>query len=167
MRPNAQLPDPATRSAPGGLNALGEGWCPIVAGLDVVSTRAAFLVLREALYGATKFDEFVTRAGISAPIASARLREFVESGVMRQEPYRDEGQRTRQRYLLTPKGADLSTMLLSLAQWSMHWLGDESAMAAHHDCGAPVRARLVCDHGHDVTPDEVDLRVRTHGPAGI
>jgi DNA-binding HxlR family transcriptional regulator len=145
-------------SSPGpGQSGLGEGWCPIVAGLDVVSTRAAVLVLREALCGATKFDEFVTRAGISPPIASARLRELVENGVLRQEPYRDEGQRTRQRYLLTPKGADLSLVLLSLAQWSFTWLGYESAMATHQECGGTVRPRLVCDHGHGVTLDEVDL----------
>lgn len=157
MPSTADLPDPAAaldQNDPAG------GWCPIVAGLDVVSTRAAFLVLREAFYGATKFDEFVARAGISPPIASARLRELVDRGVLRQEPYRDEGQRTRQRYLLTPKGEDLSTVLLALAQWSLTWLGDESAMATHRDCGAMVRTRLRCDEGHDVEPDEVDLRVR-------
>ena len=143
----------------------GQDWCPIVAGLDVVSTRATFLLLREAVYGATKFDEFVARAGISPPIASARLRELVEHGVLRQEPYRDEGQRTRQRYLLTPKGTDLSMVLLALGQWSFRWLGDQSAMATHHDCGAAVRARMVCDHGHEVSPADVDLRVRAHSPA--
>jgi DNA-binding HxlR family transcriptional regulator len=157
MRSKTDLPDAAAAIAQ---NDAGADWCPIVAGLDVVSTRAAFLVLREAFYGATKFDEFVERAGISPPIASARLRELVDRGVLRQEPYRDEGQRTRQRYLLTPKGADLFTVMLALAQWSLDWLGDESPVATHRDCGAAVRTRVRCDKGHDVEPDEVDLRVR-------
>lgn len=105
------------------------------------------------------------RRPASAPIASTRLRKLVENGVLRQEPYRNEGQRTRQRYLLTPKGTDLSTVLLALGQWSFHRLGDQSAMATPHDCGATVRARLVCDHGHEVSPEETDLRVRAHRPA--
>jgi DNA-binding HxlR family transcriptional regulator len=162
MRSEAREPDPAEAFAETRIegNHLSAGWCPIVAGLDVVSTRAAFLVLREAFYGATKFDEFVTRAGISPPIASARLRELVERGVLHQEPYREEGQRTRQRYLLTEKGADLFPVLISLAQWSLHWLGDESAVATHRGCGATVRVRVRCDKGHDVSPDQVDMPVR-------
>jgi DNA-binding HxlR family transcriptional regulator len=134
--------------------------CPVVAALDVVSTRAAFLVLREAFYGASKFDEFVARTGLSPAIASARLRELVTQGVMQLEPYRDEGQRTRQRYVLTEKGAELAPVLFSLAQWSMRWMGDGSALGTHRDCGADVQAQLRCADGHDVTPGQVELRAR-------
>lgn len=138
--------------------------CPVVAALDVIPTRAAFLVLREARYGATKFDEFVARTGLSEAIASARLRELVAQDVLRLEPYREEGQRTRQRYVLTEKGVDLCTVLFSLAQWSMRWLGDGSAMGTHRDCGAEVQATLRCAAGHDVASDEVDLRPRLTSP---
>jgi DNA-binding HxlR family transcriptional regulator len=138
--------------------------CPVVAALDVVSTRAAFLVLREALYGASKFEEFVARTGLSEAIAAARLRALVQQEVMRLEPYREEGQRTRQRYVLTEKGADLGPVLYSLAQWSMRWLGDGSDMGTHRDCGAGVQATLRCTAGHDVASDEVDLRPRPKWP---
>lgn len=134
--------------------------CPVVAALDVVSTRAAFLVLREAFYGASKFDEFVARTGLSEAIASARLRELVQQEVLRLVPYREEGQRTRQRYVLTEKGADLAPVLFSLAQWSMRWLGDGSHLGIHRDCGASVIAQLRCADGHDVTPEDVELRTR-------
>ena len=34
--------------------------CPMAHALGVVCTRSAFLVLREAFYGATRFEEFAT-----------------------------------------------------------------------------------------------------------
>ena len=54
--------------------------CSLARALDVVSTRSAFLLLREAFYGTTRFDDFAERAGISEPVAAARLRELVDGG---------------------------------------------------------------------------------------
>src|SRR6059058_4799165 len=79
--------------------------CTVARALDVVSTRSAFLILREAFYGTTRFDDFAERVGISEPVAAARLRELVDEGLLEREDYRDPGQRTRQRYKLTEKGA--------------------------------------------------------------
>src|SRR5881227_2449525 len=97
------------------------GWtaerCSIARALDVVSTRSAFLILREAFYGTTRFDDFAERVGISEPVAAARLRELVDEGLLEREDYRDPGQRTRQRYKLTEKGEDLLPALAALMQW--------------------------------------------------
>ncbi|MGH2884257.1 MAG: winged helix-turn-helix transcriptional regulator, partial [Solirubrobacteraceae bacterium] len=75
--------------------------------LQVLSTRSALLIMREAFYGTTRFDDFAERVGISQPVAAARLRELVDEGLLEREDYREPGQRTRQRYRLTEKGADL------------------------------------------------------------
>ena len=57
-----------------------DGWtadrCPMAHALDVVRTRSAFLVLREAFYGATRFEEFAERTGLSEPVTATRLREL-------------------------------------------------------------------------------------------
>ena len=53
------------------------------------------MILREAFYGATRFEEFVERAGISEPVAAARLRELTAEGLLEKVPYREPGQRTR------------------------------------------------------------------------
>src|SRR5579884_1152097 len=98
--------------------------CTIAKALDVVSTRSAFLILREAFYGTTRFDDFAQRAGISEPVAASRLRELVEEGLLEREDYREPGQRTRQQYRLTPKGADLFPVLVALMQWGDRWLDD-------------------------------------------
>lgn len=132
--------------------------------LDVVRTRSAFLVLREAFYGATRFEEFAERTGLSEPVTAARLHELAAEHILEREPYRDPGQRTRQRYRLTEKGADLLPVLVSLMDWGDKWLPDlGSRVEIHHrDCGARVTAQLRCDHDHPVSGDELEL-VRRSG----
>lgn len=76
-----------------------DGWvasgCTIAKSLDLSSTKSAFLLMREAFYGATRFEDFVARAGISEPSAAARLRDLVAAGLLERCDYRDPGQRTR------------------------------------------------------------------------
>jgi DNA-binding HxlR family transcriptional regulator len=142
------------------------GWtaerCTIAKTLEVVSTRSAFLILREAFYGTTRFDDFAERAQISEPVAAARLRELVEDGLLEREDYRDPGQRTRQRYRLTEKGADLFPALMALMQWGDHWLDDRGGPVElrHRDCGEPVRVELRCTAGHTVSAADLQLMRR-------
>jgi DNA-binding HxlR family transcriptional regulator len=140
-----------------------ESWtargCTIAKALDVVGTRSAFLILREAFYGTTRFDDFAERVGISEPVAASRLRELVEEGLLEREDYREPGQRTRQRYRLTDKGADLFPALVALMQWGNRWLDDRGGPVElrHRECGEPVAVQLTCTAGHVVGPGELDL----------
>src|SRR4030088_3840563 len=133
--------------------------CTIAKALDVVSTRSAFLILREAFYGTTRFDDFAERVGLSEPATAARLRELVEEGLLEREDYREPGQRTRQRYRLTPKGADLFPVLVALMQWGDRWLDDRGGPVEllHRDCGEPVGVQLRCAAGHEVDSSEIDV----------
>ena len=133
--------------------------CTIAKALDVIPTRSAFLILREAFYGTTRFDDFVARVDISEPVTAARLREFVDNGLLEREDYREPGQRTRQRYRLTEKGAQLFPALVALMQWGDRWLDDRGGPVElrHRECGERVAVELRCGAGHAVTPDEVDL----------
>ncbi len=136
--------------------------CTIAQALDVIPTRSAFLILREAFYGTSRFDEFAQRVGISEPVTAARLRELVENGLLEREDYQEPGQRTRQRYKLTDKGADLFPALVALMQWGDRWLDDRGGPVElrHRDCGEPVAVELKCAAGHTVRPDELDLARR-------
>jgi DNA-binding HxlR family transcriptional regulator len=138
------------------------GWeathCSLAKALDVVSTRSAFLLLREAFYGTERFDEFTARVGISEPVAAARLKELVANGLMTREPYREPGQRTRYAYRLTEMGADLLPSLAALMQWGDRWLNDGGRVALRHrDCGARVTAQLRGAEGHRVDASELEL----------
>jgi len=136
--------------------------CPIAQTLGVISTKTAFLVLREAFYGATRFDQFAQRAQISEPVTAARLKELTTEGLLEKVPYREPGQRTRYEYVLTDKGVDLLPTLLAMWNWGERWIFDGGGRPElrHRDCGAPVRAVLECEHGHDVSPAEIEVARR-------
>jgi DNA-binding HxlR family transcriptional regulator len=141
------------------------GWkasaCSMARALDVVSSKSAMLILREAFYGTARFDDFAERVGISEPVAAARLRELVDEGLLVREPYREPGQRTRLAYRLTDKGAELVPVLVAFMQWGDRWLQPAGApvQLRHTDCGEIVQAELRCAAGHAVTGDELDLTV--------
>jgi DNA-binding HxlR family transcriptional regulator len=142
------------------------GWkaerCTIAKAIDVVSTRSAILILREAFYGTTRFDDFAERVGISEPVAAARLRELVDEGLLEREDYREPGRRTRQQYRLTEKGADLFPVLVALMKWGDRWLDDRGGPIEllHRDCGEPVGVELRCAAGHEVESGEIDVARR-------
>lgn len=126
--------------------------CSLAQAAEVIHTRSALLVMREAFYGATRFEEFVERTGLSEPVASARLRELVDAGMLRREPYRDPGARTRYGYALTPMGTDFLPALVALMQWGDRWLQPDGGPITlrHDECGAAVTAELRCAEGHAV-----------------
>ena len=135
--------------------------------LDVVSSRSALLILREAFYGTTRFDHFAQRTGISEPVTAARLAELVEEGLLAKEPYREPGQRTRLSYRLTDKGAELFPVLVALMEWGDQWLAADGApvVLTHRDCGEPVHIEFRCAAGHKASLDELDLEAGPGRPA--
>jgi DNA-binding HxlR family transcriptional regulator len=146
-----------------GVLAPRESWsadhCTIARSLGVVSTRTAFLILREAFYGTTRFDDFARRVKVSEPVAAARLRELVAEGLLTREDYREPGQRTRQRYRLTEKGADLFPVLVALMRWGDRWIDDHGGpvQLRHRDCGERVGVQVTCEAGHAVEPGDIDV----------
>lgn len=119
--------------------------------LEHLVPASAGKVVREAFYGTRRFDEFVRRTGLTAPVLSARLRDLESSGVIEKRPYREAGQRTRHEYRLTPKGRDLGTAVVALLEWADRWLpapAGATVTLEHRDCGAPVHVALECEAGH-------------------
>lgn len=131
-------------------------FCPIERAMKVIGTRSAMLLMREASYGTTRFDDFARRSGLTEAVAASRLRELVDAGLLAKEPYREPGQRTRYEYLLTESGADLMPALVALADWgTRHQPHRPTPTFTHHDCGEPVVARLECAAGHAVAPADL------------
>jgi DNA-binding HxlR family transcriptional regulator len=143
-----------------------DGWdadrCSVAAALGVVHNPSAFIVLRELFYGAERFDEIARRARLSEPTVAARLRELTTEGLLEREDYREPGQRTRQKYRLTAKGADFFPILVALMGWGDRWVNDGGRVQLRHrDCGEPVHVELRCAAGHEIASSrELDLAVR-------
>jgi DNA-binding HxlR family transcriptional regulator len=132
--------------------------CPIDRTLQVVGSRSAFLLLREAFYGATRFDDLVRLTGFTEAVAAKRLKELVDHGLLERRPYREPGQRTRHEYVLTDRGHDLLPALFALAQWGRtHSASNAGPTVLHDGCGAEVRVVMRCEAGHGVVEDELVL----------
>ncbi len=143
--------------------------CPIVRTFDTIGTKSAYVILREAHYGATRFEEFVERTDLSEPVVAERLRDLTAEGLLERVPYQEPGQRSRNGYQLTEKGSDLLPVLVAMMRWGNRWLFPEGSRVdlTHADCGSPVHAVLQCEAGHEVPPDalELGLRPRVRGAA--
>jgi DNA-binding HxlR family transcriptional regulator len=136
--------------------------CSLDRTLALVGTRSAMLLMREAYYGTTRFDDFVDRVGITEAVASARLKELVDEGLLERRAYREPGQRTRSEYVLTATGTDLLPALLALMQWGDRHIaprdGGPPLALRHEGCGEPVSVHVRCDAGHEVALDEIEVR---------
>ena len=88
----------------------------------VVGTKSAMLIMREAYYGTTRFDDFARRVGIAESIAAARLRDLVDAGLLDRRPYQEPGQRTRYEYVLTEAGTELMPVVWAMFEWGRNIL---------------------------------------------
>lgn len=132
--------------------------CSIAKAMDVVGTRSAMLILREAYYGTTRFDQFAERVGITEAVAAARLRELTAEGLFERRPYKEPGQRTRHEYVLTEKGRDLLPAVLALMQWGdKHLQGERGGPLGLADdtSGEPVRVEVRSESGRPVPLGEL------------
>ena len=136
--------------------------CSIARAMEVVGTRSAVLILREAYYGTTRFDDFADRVGITPAVASARLKELVANGLLEKVPYRDAGQRTRYEYRLTEAGEDLLPAVLALMQWADRHLQSDGGPLEVVDSrtGEAVRVALVGEAGELVAPSDLLIKPR-------
>jgi DNA-binding HxlR family transcriptional regulator len=134
--------------------------CSIGRALEIVGTRSALLLMREAFYGTRRFDHFARRVGITEAVAASRLKELVSAGLLERQPYQEPGQRTRYEYVLTQMGRDLLPVAAALMQWGDTYLSGPSGpplALRHAGCGAPVRAQVRCDNGHEVGLGELSV----------
>ena len=141
--------------------------CPISRALSVVGNRSVMLILREAYYGTTRFDDFAERVGIAESIAAARLRDLVDAGLLDRRPYQEPGQRTRFEYVLTEAGEDLLPAVIALGRWgAKHRPREEPTPPRfrHTACGSGLHAEVRCEQGHLVSLDEVTVELPSREP---
>lgn len=145
-------------------SAIGE--CPIEKTMTVAGQKSAMLIMREAYYGTTRFDDFSKRVGITKAATSARLSELVNAGLLEKRPYRESGQRERQEYVLTPAGVDFMPVVFSMFEWGRRHLPYNGRLQLTHlGCDAEAHVEIVCEKGHSVGFAELGMRLVRRGKA--
>jgi DNA-binding HxlR family transcriptional regulator len=143
-------------------SAVGE--CSIEKTMAVLGTKSAMLIMREAYYGTTRFDDFARRVGITKAATASRLTELVDLGLLRRRPYREPGQRSRDEYILTEAGMDFMPVVWAMFQWGRrHLPGRDRLRLTHVGCGAEADVEIRCAAGHQVPPDELGMRLVRSG----
>jgi DNA-binding HxlR family transcriptional regulator len=136
------------------------GRCPIEKTMALVGTKSAMLVMREAYYGTTRFDDFARRVGVTKAAMSARLAELVEVGLLEKRPYREPGQRSRDEYVLTDAGTDFMPVVWAMFEWGRKHVDDRTRLRLTHlECGSDATVEIRCSEGHVVPPEELGVRL--------
>jgi len=119
--------------------------CSVAQALEQVGEWWTPLIIRDALLGVRRFDEFQERLGISRNILATRLEKLVADGILERRRYRDNP--PRDEYVLTEKGKDLWRVVTVLRQWGDRWIVGEGNGAVdlfHVPCGHTTHAVLTC-----------------------
>jgi DNA-binding HxlR family transcriptional regulator len=124
--------------------AYGPGFpCPVAWLNEIVGDGWTPLILRDAMFGLRRFEDFHRNQGIGRNTLSQRLADLVDAGLMRTEIYRDNP--PRKEYILTDKGRELFGVLSTMVAWSERWLeGADGLVEFHHRCGERAHAQVMC-----------------------
>ena len=118
--------------------SFGTMQCPIARSLERVGEWWSILILRDALHGLTRFDEFRESLGIAPNMLSRRLNALVEAGLLERRRYSTRP--PRDEYLLTERGRDFRPVVLALLAWGNRHFAPEGAsvVLVNRRTGAPV-----------------------------
>ena len=134
--------------------------CSIARSLEVVGQKWSLLILREAFWGRTRFAEFRARLGVAPDVLTDRLGRLVDADILERRPYRDDGEREREEYVLTEAGRDLLPVLAAMSAWGDVYEPSgfgPAALYADRESGTPLRLAFVDADGteHDTAQVEV------------
>ena len=96
--------------------------CPVARSLAEVGDAWRVLILRDALLGFRRFDEFEMNLGIAPNILTQRLNGLVSDGLLVKREYQQRP--VRHEYVPTTKARDFTMVIAALAAWGTRWLND-------------------------------------------
>jgi DNA-binding HxlR family transcriptional regulator len=117
--------------------------CPIARSLERVGEWWSILILRDALAGMTRFDEFQDSLGIAPNMLTRRLNALVEAGLLERHRYSEHP--PRHEYRLTERGRDFRPVLVAMLAWGNRHFAPEgpSVMIVDAKTGAPADPIMV------------------------
>jgi len=122
---------------------FGNMQCPVARSLERVGEWWSILILRDAVYGLKRFDEFQKSLEIAPNMLTRRLNALVKGGLLKRQRYSDKP--PRYEYVLTERGRDFRPVLVSLLAWGNKHFAPEGAsvLLADRETGAIAEPVLV------------------------
>src|SRR6184192_3526368 len=110
--------------------------CPIARSLERVGEWWSILILRDALHGLTRFDQFQKSLGIAPNMLARRLDALVDAGLLERRRYSKHP--PRDEYVLTARGRDFRPVLVALLAWGNKHFAPEgpSVLLKDNETGA-------------------------------
>jgi DNA-binding HxlR family transcriptional regulator len=117
--------------------------CNIARSVEEVGDGWSLMILRNALLGAKRFQDFEAQLDVPPTTLARRLQSLTARGFFVRREY--AAHPPREEYELTAKGLDFLPVLLSLAAWGERWLspGGAPLELVHAQTGAAIRPSLV------------------------
>ena len=103
--------------------------CSIAGALEAIGDRWAVLILRDLMFGLSKYEDLRRSTGVTHATLSDRLKHLEENELIDRRRYQSNPE--RYEYILTRKGRDTVLLAHALLQ-----IGDKWAVTAH---GPPIR----------------------------
>ena len=96
--------------------------CPISRASTILCERWTLQIIREMLFGATRFSElqhFLPR--LSPTLLNTRLRTLEDAGIVVRKKI---AEKKGYEYRLTPSGQALKPVLMAMGKWGINWVFD-------------------------------------------
>jgi DNA-binding HxlR family transcriptional regulator len=122
---------------------LGKMQCPVARSLERVGEWWSMLIIRDALHGLTRFDQFEESLGIAPNMLTRRLGALVKGGVLEKRRYSERP--PRYEYVLTERGRDFRPVIVAMQTWGNKHFAPEGAsvLLVHAKTGAIADPVLV------------------------
>ena len=117
--------------------------CPIARSLAEVGDAWRVLIIRDALLGFRRFDEFEQSLGIAPNILTGRLNALVADGLLSKRKYQERP--ARYEYVPTAKAREFTLVIAALAAWGTRWLneGDPKVSLVDRASGESLEPSMV------------------------
>jgi DNA-binding HxlR family transcriptional regulator len=101
--------------------------CPIARSLERIGEWWSMLILRDALHGLTRFDQFRKSLGIAPNMLTRRLGAMVDAGLLERRRYNEHP--PRHEYIPTQRARDFRPVLIALLTWgNKHFASDGASV---------------------------------------
>lgn len=132
--------------------------CSIARSLEPLGEKWSLLIVRQAFRGDTRFSQFQSSLGVSRDILADRLTTLTAFGIFDRRPYKADGERERDEYVLTEAGQALGPVLAALTEWGDRFRPFETGPTAEFTeiaTGQRVHQAFVTEDGRIVGQSEV------------